>query len=125
MAEGSLRTAGTPGPFADAESQPARCESLRIVVLDHQPRRLRLHDLAAGPQELAQKPGKVWRGSVRPTPGGAQLPPVGTVPIPLLRLRIAGPRFGRGAFHLAGDHLFQLEPPESLCRVFHVQGLKN
>src|SRR5208337_3339031 len=116
MAEGSLRTSGTPGPFADAESQPTRCESLRIVVLDHQPRRLWLHDLAACPHELAQKPGKVRRGSVRPSPGGAQLPPVGTVPIPLLGLRIAAPRFGRGAFHLAGDHLFQLEPSKSLGR---------
>ena len=52
VAEGSLRTAGTPGSLADAKTQPARRESLRIVVLDHQPRRLGLHDLAAGPQEL-------------------------------------------------------------------------
>src|SRR3989442_3929492 len=100
MAEGALRTSGTAGLLANAKSQPARCESRRIVVLDHQRRRLGLDDFAAGPHELTQKPGNVRRGSVRSSPGSAQLPPVGTVPIPLLGLRIAAPRFGRGAFHL-------------------------
>src|SRR6266478_8007770 len=125
MAEGLLRTSGTTGPFTNAKSQPSLCESRRIVVLDHQPRRLGLNDFAVGPHEPTQKPGKVRRGGVRSSPGSAQLPPVGTVPIPLLGLRIAAPRFWRGAFHLAGDHLFQLEPSESLSRVLHAQRLKN
>src|SRR5262249_39712963 len=125
MAEGPLRTAGTPGAFADAEPQTTRCEALRIVVLDHPPCCLGLDDLAAGPQELAQKLGGVRRRSVRPSPGGAQLPPVGTVPVPLPGLRIAAPRFGRRTFHLAGNHLFQFEPSESLGRVLHAQGLKD
>src|SRR5260370_36416639 len=101
MAEGLLRTSGTAGLLANAKSQPSRCESRRIVVLDHQPRGLGLNDFAAGPHEFAQKLGNVRRGSVRSSPGSAQPPPVGTVPIQLLGLRIAAPRFGRGAFHLA------------------------
>src|SRR2546422_11213863 len=101
MAEGVLRTPGTPGPLADAESQPARGESLRIVILDHQPGGLRLHNLAARPEELAQERGQVRRGSVRTTPGGTQLPPVRTIPVPLPGLRITGPRFGRGTVRLA------------------------
>src|SRR5438128_94610 len=125
MAEGSLRTTGTAELFANAKSQPSRCESRRIVVLDHQPRRFGLNNFAAGPHELTQKPGNVRRGSVRSSPRSAQLPPVRTVPIPLLGLRITAPRFGRGAFHLARDHLFQLEPSESLSRVLHAQGLKD
>src|SRR5690242_14652025 len=116
MAEGSLGTSGTAGPFANTKSQPSRYESRRIVVFDHQPRRLGLDDPAARPQELAQKQGKVRRGSVSSSPGSAQLPPVGTVPIPLPGLRIPAPRFGRGAFHLARNHLIQLEPSESLSR---------
>src|SRR3954453_16662890 len=114
MAEGAPRTPGAAGPFADGEPQPARREPLRVVVPDHQPRRLGLHGLAAGPQELAQERGNVRGGSVRPSPGGAQLPPEGAVPIPTPGLRVATPRFGRGTPHLARDHLFQLEPPESL-----------
>src|SRR5437016_14003346 len=101
MAEGSLRTSRTARLFANAKSQSSRCESRRIVVLDHQPRRLGLDDFAAGLHEFAQKLGNVRRGSVRSSPGSAQLPPVETVPIPVLGLRIAAPRFGRGAFHLA------------------------
>src|SRR5262245_38386962 len=58
VAEGLLRTSGAARLLADAEPQPARRESLRVVVPDHQPRRLGLHDLAAGPQELAQEPGE-------------------------------------------------------------------
>src|ERR1700716_1808419 len=123
MAEGLPRTTGTAGLLANSKSQPSLCESRRIVVLDHQPSRLGLNDFAAGPQELAQKPGDIRRGSVRSSPRSAQLPPVGTVPIPLLGLRIAAPRFGRGTFHLARDHLFPLEPSESLSRVLHAQGL--
>src|SRR3954470_869641 len=114
MAEGLPRASGAAGLFANAESQTSRCESHRIVVLDHQPSRLGLNDSAAGPHELAEKPGDIRRGSVRSSPRSAQLPPVGTVPIPLSCLRITAPRFGRGSFHLARDHLFQLEPSESL-----------
>src|SRR5262249_40464721 len=125
MAEGPLRTAGTPGAFADAEPQTTRSEALRIVVLDHPPCCLGLDDRAARPQELAQKPGDVRRRSVRASPGSAQLPPVGTVPVPLPGLRIAAPRFRRRAFHLAGNHLFQFELSESLSRVRHTQGLKD
>src|SRR6185437_6423196 len=125
MAEGSLRTSRTAGLLANAKSQPSWCESLRIVVLDHQPRRFGLDGFAARRQELAQKPANVWRGSVRSSPGSAQLSPVGTVPIPLLGLRIAAPRFGRGTFHLTQDHFFPLEPSESLSRVLHAQRLKD
>src|SRR5262245_16965594 len=106
MTEGSLRTSGTAGSFADAKSQSARGKSCWIVVLDHQPGGLRLHDLAADPQELSQKCGHVRRGSVGASPGSTQLPPVRTVPVPLLCLRIAPPRFGCSTFHLAGYHLF-------------------
>src|SRR5262249_4519704 len=116
---------GTAGLFAHAKSQPARCQFLRVVVLDHPPRRLWLNNFAARSQELTKKLGNVRRGSVRSSPGSAQLPPVGTVPIPLLGLGIAAPRFRRGAFHLAPDHLFQLEPSQSLSRVLHAQGLKD
>src|SRR5437879_2395851 len=125
MAEGLPRTSGTAGLLANPKSQPAWCQARRIVVLDHQPSRLGLNHLAAGPHELAQKPGDIRRGSVRSSPGSAQLPPVRTVPIPLLGLWIATPRFGRGTLHLARDHLLQLEPPESLSRVPHAQGLKD
>src|SRR5262245_23764803 len=125
MAERSLRTSGTAGPLADGESQAARGESLRVVVLDHQPGRRGLYDLAAGPQELVQKRGHVRRGSVRSSPRGTELPPVRTVPVPLLRPGVASPRFGRGAVHLAGDHLLQLEPSKSLSRVLHAEGLKD
>src|SRR3712207_6294065 len=83
-----------------------------MVIPDHQPGRLGLDDAAAGPQELAEELADIRRGGVGPSPGGAQLPPIRTVPIPLLGLWISAPRFGRGAFHLARDHLFQLEPPE-------------
>src|SRR5437879_6574021 len=124
MAEGLLRTPGTAGLFANAKAQPSRCEALRVVVLGHQPRRLGLNDFSAGSQELPQKLGKVRRGSVSSSPGSPKLPPVGTVPIPFLGLRIAASRFGRGAFLLARDHLLQLEPSESLGRVLHAQGLK-
>src|SRR5207245_6324421 len=124
MAKGLLRTSGTTGRFANAKSQPSRCEPRRIVVLDHSPRRFGPNNFAAGPHELTQKLGNVRRGSVRSSPRSAQLPPVGTVPIPLLGLQITAPRFGRGPFHLARNHLFQLEPSESLSRVLHVQGLK-
>src|SRR4051812_10820847 len=125
MAEGLLRTSGTAGLLANGKSQPSERESLWIVVLDHQPLRLGLHCPAADPQELAQEQGNVRRGSVRSSPGGAQLPPVGAVPVPLPGPRIAAPRLGRGALHLAWDHLFQLEPSESLRRVLHAQGLKD
>src|SRR5258708_17393826 len=108
MAEGLPRTSGTAGLLANAKSQATRRESRRIVVLDHQPSRLGLNDFAAGPQELTQKPGKIRRGSLRSSPGSAQLPPVGTVPIPLLGLRSAAPRFARGTLHLSRDQLFPL-----------------
>src|SRR5262245_7757726 len=101
MTEGLLRTSGAAGRFANAKSKPPRCEFRWIVVLDHQARRLGLDSFAAGPHELTKKPANVRRGSMRSSPGNAQLPPVGTVPIPLLGLRITAPRFGRRAFHLA------------------------
>src|ERR1700752_5200906 len=119
MAEGLVRTPGTAGPLADGESQPARRESLRIVILDHQPGGFRLHNLAACPEELAQERGHVRRGSVRTTPGRTQLPPVRTVPVPPFGLRVTGPRFRRGPVTLAGNHLVQFEAPESLSRVVH------
>src|SRR5438093_598784 len=125
MAERLLRTAGTAGPFANGKSQPSRCEARGVVVLGHQPRRLGFNDFAASPQELIQKPGKVRRRSVSSSPRSAELPPIGTVPIPILGLRIATSRFGRGAFLLAPDHLFQLEPAKSLGRVLHAQGPKD
>src|SRR5882724_6478930 len=125
MAKGPLKASETAGFFANGKSQPSLYESCGIVVLGHQPRRLGLNDFAARPHELTQKPGNVWRRSVRASPRSAQLPPVGTVPIPIFGFRIATPRFGRGAFHLARDHIFQLEPPESLSRVLHAQGLKD
>src|SRR5437764_13440164 len=96
MAEGLIRTAGTAGLFANAKAQPSRCEALRVVVLGHQPRRLGLNDLSARSQELSQKLGKIRRGSMSSSPGGSKLPPVGTVPIPLLGLRIAPSLFWRG-----------------------------
>ena len=84
-----------------------------------------LTTLPRAPMNSPRNLATIRRGSVRSSPGSAQLPPVGTVPIPLLGLRIAAPRFGRGTFHLARDHLFQLEPSESLSRVLHAQGLKD
>jgi hypothetical protein len=90
-----LRTPGTSGPFADTKSQPARSKSLRIVILDHQPGGFRLYNLVACPEELAQKRGQVRRESVRTTSGSTQLPPVWTIPVPLLDLRIIS-QIGRG-----------------------------
>src|SRR5579862_189370 len=119
VAEGLFRTSGTTSFLTDGETQAARSESLRVVILDHQLGRLGLDGFAARPQKLTQKPREVRRGGVRPSPRSAQLSPVGTVPVPLLRLRIAAPCFGRGTFHLADNHLFQLELSESLSRVFH------
>src|SRR5262245_35472096 len=106
MPEGALRTAGTAGRLTHSKSQPARRESCWIVVFDHQPRRLRLNDLAASSEKFAQKLRHVRGGSVCSSPGRAELPPVGTVPIPLLGLRVATPGLGRSAFRLACDHVF-------------------
>src|SRR5262245_54480462 len=106
MAKGALGTAGTAGPFADGESQPARCDAGRVMVCDHQPCRLGSDRFAARPEELTQEDGDVRRGGVRPAPGGAEVPPIGAVPVPVLGLWVAAPRLGRGALLLARDHLF-------------------
>ena len=91
MAESLVGTSGTAGRLADGEAQPARLESLRIAVPDHQPCGLGANDLAAKMKKLAQKPAHIRRGRVRPSPRNSQLPPVGTIPVPLLGLRIATP----------------------------------
>src|SRR5579872_5843559 len=116
MAECLLGAAGTPRSLADGKSKTSLRDSLRVVILDHQSRCLRLNGLTASPHELAQNPGNVRCGSVRSSPRSAQLPPVGAVPIPFLGFWIATPRFRRGTFHLARDHFIQLEPSESLGR---------
>jgi len=53
MAESLVGTSGTAGRLADGEAQPARLESLRIVVPDHQPCGLGANDLAAKMKKLA------------------------------------------------------------------------
>src|SRR5262245_46380257 len=124
MPKGPRRTVGAARLLAHSESQPTRREPRRVLVPGHQPGRLRLDDLTVGPQELAQEPGDIGCRGVGPTPGGAQLPPVRAVPVPLPRMRVAAPRFGRGTLHLARDHLIQLVSPQSLGRVLHAQRLE-
>ena len=53
MAESLVGTSGTAGRLADGKAQPARLESLRIVVPDHQPCGLGANDLAAKMKKLA------------------------------------------------------------------------
>src|SRR5690348_14319903 len=72
-------------------------------------------------KELGKETRQVRRRGVDAAPWRAQLPPVRTVPVPILRRWIAAAGFRRGMFRLAANHVLDLESPKPHRRVAHPQ----
>ena len=126
VAEGLPGASGTARLLSHAKAEPARCESILIVVRDHQPRRFWPHHLAAGMQEFVKKQAQVRRGSVRSSPRSAELspPPLPRPPAlppwPARELRLRRPTALRAATRTIGKHLWRPMPsPETCVASFH------